>query len=472
MVRNDKIENKNMSLFTQKRNSYDCIDKNESEHVFSFCNAYKLFIDQSKTERLVCQETIKISDAAGFQQYKRGQKVKPGDKLYFTNRAKSVVFAVIGLESISKGMQIVAAHTDTPRIDLKPVPFFEDSEILFAKTHYYGRIKKYQWVTLPLAIYGTVVRADGTSVDIAVGKEPDDPVFWISDLPPNLAQGQLSKNMSEGITGEELNIILGSLPTNANDKEIHPIKLAVMSILNKKFGLIEDDFISADLSAVPAISARDIGFDRSLIGAYGHDDRVCVYTALQALITMKNIPRRTAICVFSDKEEIGSEGVTSMKSSYFDDFISDLCDANNVLLREAFENSFCISADVCTALDATYPYVSDKLNCATINGGLAVCKYTGHGGKFETSDASAEVVGKLRMILKEANIVWQLAEMGKVDQGGAGTLAKFFAQRNIDVIDAGVPILGMHSPFEVVSKFDIYTSYKAFQAVFQSALEK
>jgi aspartyl aminopeptidase len=367
------------------------------------------------------------------------------------------MLAVIGRKDLSAGAVIAGAHIDSPRLDLKQLPVMENEEICYFKTHYYGGIKKYQWVTIPLELHGTVALKDGSCVDLVLGREKDEPKFVITDLLPHLAADQMKKTMAEGFTGEGLNILIGSVPYADDGKD--RVKLAVLSILNDLYGITEEDFLSAELCAVPAYDVCELGFDRSLIGGYGHDDRVCAYAELRAILDL-DVPEKTCICILADKEETGSDGVSGMQSAAFDTFMADLCAIQGAELRRCFENSFCISADVCNAFDPNYPEVSEKRNNSKINYGMGICKFTGSRGKAGTSDASAEVVARLRRLFEKNDVIWQMAELGKVDQGGGGTIAKFMANRNIDTIDAGVPVLSMHAPFETVSKLDCYMTYK------------
>ena len=385
-------------------------------------------------------------------------ELKPGTKIYHNNRGKALILAVIGKKSLAEGAVIAGAHVDSPRIDLKQVTLYEQDEMCYFKTHYYGGIKKYQWVTIPLELHGAVALKNGDVVDVVIGREPNEPKFIITDLLPHLAKDQMTKTLAEGITGEGLNILIGSAPYADEGKD--RVKLAVMSILNDMYGITEEDFLSAELSAVPAYDVSEIGLDRSLIGGYGQDDRVCAYAELKALFDV-NDPERTCVCILADKEETGSDGVTGMQSAAFDCFMEDLCATQGVALRHCYANSFCVSADVSNAFDPLYPEVSEKRSESLINYGVSICKFTGARGKGGTSDASAELVAYLRRIFAENGVVWQMAELGKVDQGGGGTIAKYMANRNIDTIDAGTPVLSMHAPFEVTSKFDCYMTYKA-----------
>ena len=424
-------------------------------------------MDAGKTERECAAEAVRLAEAAGYRAYRRGQALTAGDKVYVCNRDKSVLLAHIGEQSLAQGVQIAAAHIDSPRLDLKPSPLYEDAELAFLKTHYYGGIRKYQWVTIPLELHGVVALKDGSVVKVAIGSAAGDPLFTIDDLLPHLGAEQSKKPLGEAIPGENLNILVGSRPFQ-DDEGDQRVKLAIMDILNQKYGIVEEDFISAELSVVPAFHASDIGFDRSLIGAYGHDDRVCAYAALAALLDLEETPARTAVCMLADKEEIGSEGVTGMQSAAFDTFMSDLCDAQKVSLKACYEKSFCLSTDVTAAYDPNFPEVYEKRNSARINYGIGFCKYTGARGKSGSSDASAEVVAMVRRIMDDAGVIWQMAELGKVDAGGGGTVACYMANRDIDTLDAGVPVLSMHAPFETVSKLDCYMTYKGIKAVYLS----
>ena len=410
--------------------------------------------------------TIALAETAGFRPYVRGMELKPGDKVYQSNRGKAVMLAVIGRKDLDQGVNIGAAHIDSPRLDLKQNPVYEAEELAFFKTHYYGGIRKYQWVTIPLELHGVVALKGGNVVRVSVGNGEGDPLFTIDDLLPHLGAEQSKKPLGEAIPGESLNILIGSRPL-ADDEGSDRVKVAVLELLNRKYGIVEEDFISAELCAVPAFRASDIGFDRSMIGAYGHDDRVCAYAALAALLQL-DTPERTAVCMLADKEEIGSEGVTRMKSASFDTFMADLCAAQGVLPRACYEKSFCLSADVTAAYDPNFADVYEKRNSAFVNYGMGLCKYTGARGKSGASDASAELVAYVRKVLDGAGVAWQMAELGKVDAGGGGTVAAYMAERNIDTLDAGVPVLSMHSPFETVGKLDCYMTYKGMKAVFEA----
>ena len=444
-------------LFYEQKNGYDLIDTAERIKVEEYCAGYMDFLDNSRMEREAVANAIAQAEELGFVEYRAGMELVPGMKIYKNNRGKALMLAVIGKKPLSEGAVIAGAHVDSPRLDLKQVTMYESDEMCFFKTHYYGGIKKYQWVTIPLELHGAVALKNGDVINITIGREPGEPKFVITDLLPHLAADQMKKTMSEGFTGEGLNILIGSTPYADNGKD--RVKLAVLSILNDMYGITEEDFLSAELAAVPAFDVCEIGLDRSLIGGYGHDDRVCAYAELRAIFDTED-PERTCVCILADKEETGSDGVTGMQSAAFDCFMADLCQSQGVELRHCFENSFCLSADVCNAYDPLYPEVSEKRSDAKINYGMGICKFTGARGKSGTNDASAEIVAYLRRLYAENNVIWQLAELGKVDQGGGGTIAKFMGNRNIDTIDAGIPVLSMHAPFEVVAKLDCYMTYK------------
>ena len=454
------------ALLYDKKNGYDRITPAEREIMEQYCQGYKAFLDAGKTERECVDRTIRMAEEAGFRAFTRGMELKPGDKVYRTNRGKGIMLAVIGRKDLNAGANIGAAHIDSPRLDLKQNPLYEADELAFLKTHYYGGLRKYQWVTIPLEIHGVVALKTGDVIRVSIGDGAGDPLFTIDDLLPHLGAEQSKKPLGEAIPAENLNILVGSRPLE-DDEGKDRVKIAVMELLNRKYGIVEEDFISAELCAVPAFHASDIGFDRSLIGAYGHDDRVCGYAALAALLQLE-IPERTAICLLVDKEEIGSEGVTGMKSAAFDTFMADLCDAQGVLPRACYEMSFCLSADVTAAYDPNFAEVYEKRNSAFVNYGMGLCKYTGARGKSGASDASAELVAAVRRVLDNAGVVWQMAELGKVDAGGGGTVAAYMAKRDIDTLDAGVPVLSMHSPFETVGKLDCYMTYKGMKAVFEN----
>ena len=450
-------------LFYQQKNGYDLIGPEEHVAADNYCRGYMEFLNDSRTEREANINAVRLAEQYGFVHYQPGMALTPGMKIYTNNRGKALMLAVIGKRSLADGVVIAGAHIDSPRLDLKQIPMYESDELCYLRTHYYGGIKKYQWVTIPLELHGVVALKSGELVDVRIGREPGDPRFVITDLLPHLAQDQMKKTMSEGISGEGLNIIIGSVPYADEGKD--RVKLAVLSVLNDMYGISEEDFLSAELTAVPAFDACEIGLDRSMIGGYGHDDRVCAYAELKAILDVDN-PVRTCVCILADKEETGSDGVSGMQSHAFDTFMEDLCASQGVELRRCFEKSFCLSADVTAAFDPLYPEVYEKSNGSKFNYGMGICKFTGARGKSGTSDASAEVVAYLRRLFDKAGVIWQLSELGKVDQGGGGTIAKYMANRNIDTIDAGVPVMSMHAPFELVAKLDCYMTYKGVLAAY------
>ena len=435
----------------------------EKKTAYAFAEGYKDFMDHSKTEREAVKTVLKLIEGKGFQPFEYGKDYQPGDKVVYVNRGKSVILAVIGKKSPEDGVSIVASHIDSPRLDLKPNPLVETDDIAYLKTHYYGGIKKYQWLTIPLALHGTVVLANGESKDVCIGDEESDPIFYITDLLPHLAKDQMTKTAAELISAEKLTVFVGSLPIEDKDAK-DAVKLNALRFLNEKYGIVEEDFLSAELCLVPAAKARDIGFDRSLVGAYGHDDKVCAYPSLMAILDAEN-PTYTTLCVLTDKEEIGSSGNTGLNTNYMADFMTELCRGVNV--RKAFANSWCLSADVNACYDPSFAEVYDKRNSSLLNHGLVITKYTGSRGKAGTSDASAEFMGKIRTILNENNVPWQIGELGKVDQGGGGTVAQYVAKLNIDVVDLGVPVLSMHAPYEAISKLDLYSTYQGCLAFYK-----
>ena len=467
----DKTEFKELKekLLSGKKNGYDRISEADRAAMEPYCEGYKRYLDAGKTERLCAAESIRMAEAQGYRPYVRGTELHPGDKVYVCNRGKAVLLAHIGRQSMAQGVHIAAAHIDAPRLDLKPNPLYEESELAYFKTHYYGGIRKYQWVTIPLELHGVVSMKDGGTVTVNIGGDAGDPKLVITDLLPHLGQEQAQKPLGSAIPAETLNLLLGSQPIGG-EEESGRVKLAVMQRLYEKYGITEDDFNCAELEAVPAMNACDIGLDRSLIGAYGHDDRVCAYAALKALLDLTETPEHTAVCVLADKEEIGSDGVTGMQSAAFDTFMEDLCEAQGVPVRACFEKSFCLSTDVTAAYDPDYAEVYERRNSAYVNYGVGLCKYTGARGKSGASDADAETVGYVRRVFDNAEVIWQIAELGKVDVGGGGTVAMYMANRNISTIDAGVPVLSMHAPFETVGKLDCYETYKGIRAMYQAEL--
>ena len=457
------VEELRESLLMAPKNGYTNLTAEQREEMNAFCKRYMAFIDACKTEREATDWAVAEAEKLGFVPFKPGMDVKPGDKIYYNNRGKAIALAVIGTEPLSAGANICAAHTDSPRMDLKPNPLFEDSEIAYFKTHYYGGIKKYQWVNIPLALHGVVCRKDGSSITITIGEDDDDPVLMVTDLLIHLSGDQMQKTAAKVIGAEQLNVILGTEPIEGEGSDL--VKLNIMKLLNEKYGIVEEDFLCAELNIVPAGRSREVGLDRSLISAYGHDDRVCAYTELEALFTIGQ-PTKTAVCILADKEEIGSVGISGMQSQFFEHFMGGLCDAQGVKLFDCFANSFCLSADVAIAYDPNFPEVHERRNNAFLNYGIAITKYTGRGGKGGASDASAEAMNHVRMTFDKAGIVWQNSTMGKVDQGGGGTVAAYMANRNIVTVDAGVPVLGMHAPLELVSKLDTYYTMLACKAIY------
>ncbi len=451
------------SLLNAPKNGHTVLTEQQRQEMEDYCKRYAAFMDACKTEREATAWTVETAKAHGFQELEPGMAVKPGDKVYFNNRGKSILLAVIGSESLSQGANICAAHVDSPRMDLKPNPLYEDSEIAYFKTHYYGGIKKYQWTAIPLALHGVVCLKDGTTVNITIGEEDSDPVLMVSDLLPHLAADQMKKPLAEGIVGEQLNVIVGTQPLSGEGSEL--VKLHIMKLLNEKYGMTEADFRCAELVIVPAGKCREVGLDRSLLGAYGHDDRVCAYAEIEPLLAM-GTPKHTAVCILADKEEIGSVGISGMQSQAFEYFMGMLCDAQGVNLHQCFANSFCLSADVSNAYDPNWPETCDRRNNSLLNYGVSICKYTGSRGKGGASDASAEAMNHVRTTFEDAGVMWQIATLGKVDQGGGGTVAAYMANRNIVTVDAGVPVLSMHAPIELVSKLDCYMTMLACKAIY------
>ncbi len=454
-------------LLVNKKHAASVIDDAETAKAMDFAEGYKKFLNDNKTEREVASFMIAEAKKRGFVEFDKFGTYKPGDKVYYFNRKKAVILAVIGKKSIAEGAHIAAAHIDSPRIDLKPNPLYEANEIALFKTHYYGGIRKYQWPTVPLSLHGVIVRKDGTEVEVNIGEKEGEPQFIISDLLPHLGREQGERKLAQGIKGEELNVIVGSLPFKA-DSGSELVKLNIMKLLNEKYGIVEDDFMTAELEMVPAMKVNDIGFDRSLIGGYGHDDRVCAYPELMAILDLDEIPEHTAVAVFADKEETGSDGNTGLQSSYLRYFIADLARLEGLMGRDALSKSKCLSADVNAAYDPTFSSPFEARNSAYLNKGIVVTKYTGSGGKGGTSDASAEFTGYVTRIFTAADVCWQMGELGAVDAGGGGTVAKYVANMDVDVIDVGVPVLSMHSPYEVVSKLDVYMTNKAVAAFFKA----
>ncbi len=449
-------------LLIKRSNGLLKVEASETELADAFCEGYMKFLDDAKTEREAVTASIALAEANGFMPYDPNRKYSAGEKVYRNIRGKSLILCVFGRNSLENGVRLLAAHIDSPRLDLKQHPVYESSDLALLKTHYYGGIRKYQWVTIPLALHGVIFKADGSCVTVNIGEDENDPVFTVTDLLPHLAQEQSKRTLADGIKGEELNVLIGSRPFRDDDVS-EKIKLNVMKILNEKYGIIEEDFVSAELEVVPAFKAKNVGIDCGLIGAYGQDDRVCAYPALEAILDCDN-PEYTAITVLTDKEEIGSVGPTGLNSDYLRHFIESIADGEGVAAYDVIRNSKCLSADVTAAFDPTFSDVLDPRNASYCNYGLAMCKFTGSRGKSGCNDASAEFVAQVRKVFDENNVIWQTTELGRVDLGGGGTVAAYIGNMDIEVVDVGVPVLCMHSPFELTSKLDVYMAYKGFSA--------
>ncbi len=447
-------------LLNDEKSGWTELEEGEQKQIFAFCDDYTAFLNEVKTEREAVCFFVKELEKQGYKPYEHGKAYKKGDKAYINNRGKAIAIIKFGEKPVEEGLKIVAAHIDSPRLDLKPNPLYEDSELCYLKTHYYGGIRKYQWPSIPLALRGTVIKADGSKVYVNIGDSDSDPCFVVNDLLPHLATEQSQKPLHKAIAGEDLNILIGNIPFK-DGKTSEAVKLNIAKILFDKYGIKEKDFVSAELCAVPAFKAKDIGFDRSMIGAYGHDDKVCAYTAARSILDSGDVTNTTVV-LLADKEEIGSEGNTGMNSDFLRNIAYDLAAAEGSNGWIALENSKCMSADVTCAYDPNYASVYEKRNSAILGRGVGVMKYTGARGKSGTNDASAEYMGHIRAMLDKANVIWQVGELGAVDAGGGGTVAMFIADLGVDTVDVGVPVLGMHSPFETVSKLDTYMAYKAF----------
>ncbi len=447
-------------------------NKAEQSAVFDFAEGYKEFLNSGCSEREIFSESLRIAKAEGFVNIKDKQTLSPGDKIYAVNRGKALMLAVIGSQPLAKGFHLVGAHIDSPRLDAKPNPIIEDGNMAMMKTHYYGGIKKYQWTAIPLALSGVVIKKDGTKIHVSLGRYNDDFCFTITDLLVHLSAEQMKRSLSDGVRGEELNVLIGGIPLSEDDKE--SVKSAILVLLRDEYGIKEEDFLCAELEFTPAFPAKDVGFDKSFVGAYAQDDRVCAYAALQAILDVST-PAKTAICLLVDKEEVGSMGVTGMQSRFFENTLADMIDLSDeyseLLVRHSLSNATCLSADVSAAFDPNYPSAFEKQNTPLAGCGIALMKYTGARGKSGSSDASAELFASVAALLDDNDICWQTGELGKVDEGGGGTIAQYTANLNIDTIDAGVPVLSMHSPFEVVSKIDLYESYRAYRAFYLANLK-
>lgn len=446
-------------LFYDNKNAFLRADEETIEKAYDFCEGYKAFLNLAKTEREAAAAAMVLADQKGFEPFSRDKEYKCGDKVYFNNRGKSVAFVVFGKEKAESGIKITAAHIDSPRLDLKPNPLYEDVEFALFKTHYYGGIRKYQWPTVPLALHGVFAKKDGSVLTVSIGENTDEPKFVVNDLLPHLATEQSKRTLSDGVRGEELNVLIGSRPFK-DDEGSELVKLNILKILNDKYDITEEDFLSAELEMVPAAKASDIGFDRSLVGSYGQDDRVCAYSELMAVLDVE-CPKKTAVAILADKEEIGSDGNTGLNSAFLSHVIHDICLVDGSDETIALRHSSCLSADVNAGMDPTFQDVMEKRNASYLNHGVVVTKYTGSRGKYGTSDASAEYVAKVRSMLDNAGIIWQTGELGKVDAGGGGTVAMYIANMGVDVVDLGVPVLSMHAPFEITAKLDVYMCNRA-----------
>lgn len=456
-------------LFNEKKDGWESADAQEKEAIFNLSKKYMDFLNKAKTEREFIKEARKIADSNGYKDIMEFETLKPGDKIYFINREKSMYLAIIGEESIENGLHIIGSHVDSPRLDLKPNPLYEDTGLAYLKTHYYGGIKKYQWTTIPLSMHGVIVKTNGEKIEINIGEEDDDPIFTITDLLPHLAQDQMEKKLKNGVEGEDLQILIGSIPYD--DKKVsEKVKLNILNILNQKYGITEADLTSSEIELVPAFRAKSLGFDSSMVAAYGQDDKVCAYTSFAAMMELSNV-KNTAVCVLSDKEEIGSMGNTGMESHMFDFFISEILNKLGINRPNLLDKVFCfskmLSSDVDAGYDPLYASVSDKINSGMLGKGISLNKYTGARGKSGASDANAEYVAWVRNVLEKNKIQYQIAELGKVDIGGGGTIAYILANKGADVIDCGVPVLSMHAPYEVTSKYDVYSAYKTYKAFWQ-----
>ncbi len=453
-------------LFNNKVCGWETVSEGEKQKINTFGDEYIYFLNKAKTEREAVKFAREVLQKNGFIDLRQKMVLEPGDKVYYVNREKSIYIAVIGTDPLESGLNIIGAHIDSPRLDLKPNPLYEDTGFAYLKTHYYGGIKKYQWTTIPLSIHGVIVKTSGEKIEVNIGEDETDPIFTITDLLPHLAQDQMEKKLKEGISGEDLNLLIGSIPYG-DEKTSEKVKLNILKLLNEKYGITEKDLLSSEIELVPAFKARSLGFDRSMVAGYGQDDRVCAYAEIRAMLSVHN-PKKTAVCILSDKEEIGSMGNTGMESHVFDTFIAELLNKRGEnrpnLLEKVFCNSRMLSADVDAALDPIYASVSEKNNASLLGHGIGFNKYTGSRGKSGASDANAEYVAEIRAMLEANNIAYQIGELGKVDVGGGGTIAYILANKGIDVIDCGVPVLSMHSPYEVTSKFDIYESYRTYEA--------
>ena len=457
-------------LFNEKECGWKRLGDERRNEIFEFSKKYMDFLNCSKTEREFVRNARRMADEHGFRDIMEFESLKAGDKIYFVNREKSMYLAVIGEEPIESGLHIIGSHVDSPRLDFKPNPLYEDSGLAYFKTHYYGGIKKYQWTTIPLSIHGVIVKPSGEKFEVNIGEDENDPIFTITDLLPHLAQEQMEKKLKSGVEGENLNLLIGSIPYDEEGCR-EQVKLNILNILNKKYGITEVDFNSSEIEVVPQFRARSLGLDESMVAAYGQDDKICAFTSLAAMMELDR-PKNTAVCILSDKEEIGSMGNTGMESHMFDFFISEILNKLGVNRPNLLDKVFCfskmLSSDVDAGFDPLYASVSDKLNAGFIGKGISLNKYTGARGKSGASDANAEFVAWVRGILESNDIRYQMAELGKVDIGGGGTIAYILANKGADVIDCGVPVLSMHAPYEVTSKFDVFEAYRTYGAFWRA----
>ena len=468
MAKNDGKELKER-LFADKKNGWENLSDDELKAIFQYADEYMYYLNTSKTEKEIVQNSKEILLKNGFVDISEREVLNPGDKVFYVNRGRCIYAAVIGTDNMESGLKVVAAHCDSPRIDLKQNPLYEDNGLGMFKTHYYGGIKKYQWTNIPLSIHGTILKPDGEKVTICIGEKEEDPIFTISDLLPHLAGEQMERKLKEGVQGEELNVLVGSIPYDSEEVS-EKVKLNILRLLNERYGIKEVDFTSSEIELVPAFKAKSMGFDYSLVAGYGQDDKVCCYAALRAIIDTIN-PRKTALCVLTDKEEVGFNGVTGMYTRIFDTFVLELLEKTGntkaISLDRTFSNTQAISADVDAAYNPNFPSAFEKYNTAHLNKGMSIVKYTGARGKSGASEAPAEFVAELRKVFDEVGARYQACELGKVDKGGGGTIALTLANRGMDVVDIGVPVMGMHSPYEITSKFDIYQAYKGYRAFYK-----
>ena len=459
-------ENLKEKLFNKRENGWDTVDTRKKEAIFSFTKDYMNYLNRAKTEREFIVEAVKMAKENGYEDINEFEDLKAGDKVFFVNRGKSMYLAVIGTENIENGLHIIGSHVDSPRLDLKPNPLCEDTELAYFKTHYYGGIKKYQWTTIPLSLHGVIVKTNGEKITVNIGEDENDPIFTITDLLPHLAQAQMDKKLKDGVEGENLSLLIGSIPYDERDCA-EQVKLNILNILNQKYGITEVDFTSSELELVPQFKARSLGFDESMVAAYGQDDKVCAFTSLDAMMRLENV-KTTAVCILSDKEEIGSMGNTGMESHMFDFFISEILNKLGINRPNLLDRVFCfskmLSSDVDAGFDPLYASVSDRNNAGFLGRGISLNKYTGARGKSGASDANAEFVAWVRNVFENNGILYQVAELGKVDVGGGGTIAYILANKGADVIDCGVPVLSMHAPYEVTSKLDVWMAWGAYRS--------